>query len=583
MNYARVFSPNLLNEFKLGYLRMRLNDAGLYSGVVDVAKQAGIMGLDPSPQAWALPAILMSDFTSLTDIAPNNLANNTYQLIDNLNWVHGKSNIKVGVEIRDFQFNLYSSPVSSSFTFNGEFTLNPATKGSGFTFADFLMGDLAQTNRNLGNTPAYLRRKSYAYYYQQDWRLHPRLTLNLGLRYEYSTPYVELRDNIISADPTAQGIVLVRAGKGDPYEGFPPARLDPSIQYVRDGRFGGHGVTAPDRNNFAPRFGMVWDPTGRSLWSVRAGVGVFYGEDIANPYFDMTRNSPHSISQALIANPNIPDLALDNAFGSPSQLLTDPRIYSVSYNLPSPYVINWSLNIHRQLPRNVLVEVGYGGNEAHKLSVFQILNIAPNGPGAVQPRRPDPELSTVSPIAPLANSNYHAGHVHVEKRYSGGLSMIFAYTYSKAIDDGNSRAPTGRSDSYAQNPLRQDLERAASDYDERNVARLGATYDLPSPAFGRRILGGWQIGSIFGYQSGNPFGIMATGSPNTGVTLLRANSVYGVSWRLPDSQHGVNEWFNTAAFSAPPLYTYGNSGRECGITRPGHHSSRHVAAEELYS
>jgi hypothetical protein len=297
------------------------------------------------------------------------------------------------------------------------------------------------------------------------------------------------------------------------------------------------------------------------VWSVRAGFGVFYTEDFANTYFDMTRNSPHSVSQGLVANGNIPNLLLDNAFGDPTAPLTVPRIYSTVYDLPSPYVVSWSFNVQRQLPRNLLVEVGYTGNEAHKLSVFQILNIAPPGPGDVQSRRPDPELGTVSPVAPLSNSNYHGGHVRVEKRYSSGLSFIFAYTYSKAIDDGVSRATTGQSGGFAQIPERQDLERSLSDYNETHVLRLGGTYDLPSPVPARRLLGGWQLGSIFSYWSGNPFQITAPGSANTGVTNLRANYVYGTDVNLPDGQRGPNKWFNTAAFVAPPLYAYGNTAR----------------------
>ncbi len=564
---THVFTPNLLNEFKAGYLRAKSTDFNLNAGRNDVATKLGIQGLDRDPRGYGIPSTAIQDFTTLADSVPNDQANSTFQWIDNVNWNHGRHGVKFGTEIRRFQFNLYSMATPSGFEFDGRFTQNPQTSRDGFSFADFLLGHPRLARRNMGDTQSYFRRSSFNFYLQDDWKIHPRLTLNLGMRYELGTPFTENRDGMITADIKPSGITVVRAGNGSPYEGFPSVRLDPAIRYVRDGRFGAHSVTKTDRNNWSPRIGLAWDPTGKQQWAVRAGLGAFYAEDFANPYFDMARNAPKAIKQLINANPVFPDIRLEQAFGDPKDPLTEPQIFSTQYDLVTPYTLQWSLMIQRQLPGQFVVETGYSGSVSHKLSAYLFVNNAPPGPGAIQPRRrPSPELGVVTPIAPVVNANYHSARLRVEKRLSGGLSFVSAYTWSKAIDDGRSRASAGQGDA-AQRVDRLDLERALSDYDIRHIFRLGLTYDLPAPGFARSLLAGWQIGSIFNYLSGNSFTIQAKGDANDGQKNRRANVVSGVDWRLPAGQRSPARWFNTNAFVEPAPFTYGDAGRNI-VTGP---------------
>ncbi len=568
-NYTRVFSPTLLNEFKAGFLRLKLAELNLNATRRDVGRELGLIGTDPDPRAWGVPAFITADFNPLGDTPPTDQANNTFQILNHTSWIRGRHNVRWGFEVRRFQFNLYSIASGTLYYFDGAFfTRNPATNRDGYALADLLLGAPRRADRNIGDTQSYFRRYSHNFYIQDDWRVTSRLTLNLGLRYELAMPFTEKRDHMITVDPRLDGFVLVRAGKGDPYEGFSSARLDPSIRYVRDGRFGAKSVNKRDVNNWAPRFGFAWDPTGKQVWSVRGGFGVFYSEDFANPFFDMARNAPKAIRQAFDSNPLIPEIRLESAFGDPKDPITFPRIFSVAYDLPLPYLMQWSFMVQRQLPSNWLLEMGYSGSAGHKISIFQILNLAPPGPGTVQPRRrPSPEIGTVSPIAPLANSNYHSYRLRVEKRYSGGLSLIYAYTFSKSIDDGNSRANTGQGD-FAQNPSRQDLERALSDYDVRHVMRLGSTWDIPAGRFYRPVFGGWQVGGILNVAHGRHFTVRSTGNANTGVAGLRANLAPGQNWRLPSDQRSPQRWFNTAAFAPPPPFTFGNTGRNI-VLAPG--------------
>jgi hypothetical protein len=155
----------------------------------------------------------------------------------------------------------------------------------------------------------------------------------------------------------------------------------------------------------------------------------------------------------------------------------------------------------------------------------------------------------------------------LEKRLSGGLQFISAYTFSKAIDDGTTRAGAVGPD-FAQNEARRDLERGLSDYDVRHIFRLGGTYDLPNPKLLTRLFGGWQIGAIWNAYSGSWMTIASTGNANTGVGNLRADVVPGVEWRLSPDQRDPRRWFNTGAFAIPPAFTFGNSGRNI-VETPG--------------
>ncbi len=562
LSYTHLFGPNLLNEFKGGYVRAKAFNFGINAGVRDIAGEVGIEGLSGDPRLWGLPGVQLSDFTGLGDATPDDQTNNTFHYIDNVSWTHGRHALKFGAELRRFQLNLFSTGTApSNLMFDGTFTSQPTPRSGGFSFADFLLGTPLRVDRSVGDSPSYFRRTTMGFYVQDDWKIHPRLTINLGLRYELPLPVTEIHDAMITVDPRPTETILVRAGKGDPYEGFSKSRFIPTIKYVRDGRFGNHGVTQTDSNNFAPRIGLAWDPTGKQQWAVRAGFGVFYAEDFANPYFDMARNAPKGIRQAIDSDPNIPNISLKRPYGEANAPLIEPRLFSVAYDIVNPYVMLWSLMVQRQLPGQLVVEGGYAGSGGHKIGSFQVLNIAPAAAGAIQPRRfPSPELSTVTPIAPLLNSNYHALRLRAEKRLSRGISFISAYTWSKAIDDGQSRATTGQV-GFAQNPSRIDLERSLSEYDQRHIFRLGSTIDLPSPSVAKIAFGGWRLGSFVNYLSGNPFSIPSVGNANIGVAGLRGDVVPGVDWHLSGDERSPQRWFNTAAFTRPANFTFGNSGR----------------------
>lgn len=580
LSYTRIFRPTLLNEAKFAFSRLlssRFGRSALEGN--DVTGNLGIIGFTTSPREYGLPLLSMTTLSGAGDADPFDQANNTFQFLDNLNWTNGRHNLRMGVEFRRFQFNIYAVRFRAGFGFDGRFTNDPQVANSqGSDVADLLLGHPLRADRTIGDVQLYARRSSYGFYLQDDWKVTRNLTLNLGLRYEYASPFVEKYDRLITAVVSDTDVTLVRAGTGDPYENMTNIRVGPGIPYVRDGRFG-RTLTKRDLNNWAPRVGMAWDPLGTGRWSVRAGAGVFFAEDVANTLNDLTTNPPQGARQAPTTDLINPTLDIRNPFGdTPGFVLTitQPRIFSLAYDLVSPYVIQYSASVQRQLGQSGVIEIGYSGNQGHKISAFQVLNIAPPGPGVPQSRRiPSPLVGTVTPMAPLVNSNYHGLQVRMERRFSAGLTFIVAHTWGHAIDDGASRISVGNID-FAQNEKRRDLERASSDHDVRHATRFGGTYQLPFTPQSSRLLkavaGGWQLGGFVNNLTSVPVSIRSIGDANTGVGGLRADYVDGTDPELPSDQRQPGRWFNTDAFRRPAPFTFGNVGRNT-VKAPGRFSA----------
>ncbi|MFN8812322.1 MAG: carboxypeptidase regulatory-like domain-containing protein [Acidobacteriota bacterium] len=566
IGYTRVFGPTFLNEFKFGF--SRLASQRFSRSVIDnedVMGALGIRGFATQPREFGVATLQMTSVSNVPNVDPFQQANNTFQLLDNVTLIKGKHSLKFGGEFRRFQFNIFALRLKGALYWDGRYTGNPQVANSvGSDVADLLLGSIIRADRTIGNVQSYFRRSSYAGYFQDDWRLHRRLTLNLGVRYELASPFLEKNDNLISAI-VGNDVTLVRMGTGDPYAGFANIRLDPGIPYVRDGRFGRY-PTKWDRNNWAPRLGLAWNADGRGRTSLRVGFGAFFSEDFANPLNDMTSNPPQGVRQAPVADPLRPDLPITDPFGEGSSsitVVTQPRIFSLARDLVMPYVFQYSATLQRQVGNDTVVEIGYSGNQGHKISAFQVLNIAPPGPGPAQPRRlPSPLVGTVTPMAPLVNSNYHGLQARAEKRFSRGYSLIAAYTWSKAIDDGTSRANPGSGD-FAQDERRRDLERGLSDYHIAHSFRLGWTATIPTPSmnrFANLALKNWQLGGFFSWLNAIPFSPRSIGDANTGVGGLRAQYVSG-EVNLPSDERSLSRWFNTAAFRRPDPFSFGNAGR----------------------
>jgi hypothetical protein len=599
---SRILSPSLVNQFTFGYAGFNDNILTQSANKVDVTGNAGINLFVPAPPVeWGVPTVAIPGFSGYGDNynAPYVLHDHTFQWSDGLSWTHGKHAVKVGVEIRRDRYNSVGGQLG-----RGQFgTGNTAT---GYGFANYALGLLdtfAQTT-HLGYSQ--FRATTQAYYFNDNWKISRNLTLEAGIRYEYTPPWQSKGDNVANLvfpfDPTQQW-----PGGGVP--GSPiPANLTPymAVNCAAYGRttfntptyfnvyfdpripqkcVNGPGTTivADDKTNWAPRVGLAWNP--RPNWTVRTGVGIFYVVDQGDTYFDEALNLAGKGQAAAtnLANPNLTwsqpfplgAANLCNVAVPPNVCISTPVVLGNQTNHRTPYVLQYNFNIQRQLTSSMVLEVGYIGSQGNRLPRPLGENEAyPSAVGSVLSRQPFPQYGSLQETFWIDSSNYNAGSVKLTRRLAAGFTFTAGYTFSKSIDDGSGvRAENGSSTTQPQTGWCVVCERGLSDFDSRHRVVISGLYTLPVGK-GQRflnhgaasvLLGGWQVNSVFSKSSGFP-----------GMVLLgvnRSNTKFGGNNR-PNAVPGVNandgpkttqEWFNIDAFQEQPLGSYGNVGRNTVI------------------
>jgi hypothetical protein len=461
---------------------------------------------------------------------------NTWELSDGFSRTTGRHSWKVGFDWIHFQMNyLQSQFPRGQYQFDGFFTQNPSDpNATGDPFADFLLGLPQSTKRFTGDAQAYLRQNSYAAYVHDDFRVSNRLTLTMGLRYEYVSPYTEARNNLLNLD----------------YSNLPAA---PSL--VRVG-----SAVEPDRNNFAPRIGMAWrlpnlpHTSGETVF--RAGYGIYFVPEIAVETYDLVRNGQNN--QINETTGLAPILTLQNGFPQTSST-GFPSYYGVDPHERTPYMQQWTAGLQHEFAKSILLELAH---------IETGEDLAPR-PGDLQSLRTFPSLGPIFQREHIANSSYNSLQLKAEKRFPGRLSFLASFVWSKSIDDADTVVP-GQYDSIgAQDERNLRLERGLSFFNVGRRLSAGFVYDTPGVPRLRPLLNGWQLSGVVTIQDGTPLNpvYFATDTANSG-TPNRPNIVLGQSISLPPNQRTTDHWFNTNAFSDPQPFTFGNAGRDT-IPGPG--------------
>lgn len=541
-----------LNEARVSFTRLRTFDLPESAFRNDAAAALGIHGSSTDPQSFGLPYLLVTNFSMVTDSTtlPQIQRDNTWHFSDGVSWrSRGSHTWKAGVDLIHFQLNYLQSRLArGQFTFTGAFTSsNGRPDESGDAFADFLLGFPQTTSRNVGSTQAYLRQNSYAAYLSDDWKVNSRLTLNLGIRYEYASPYNEERNNL-------QNLV---------YAGLQPPEL------VRVG-----SAVQPDRNNFAPRVGLALRLMRGAVF--RAGYGIYYSNEIGIETYDLILNGIRSeINETEGAA--LPVLTTANGF--PKTASTGfPSYFGIDPLARTPYVQQWNAGIQKELPGRILLDASYMGTKGTRLGRFRQFNtplhvetgenLDPR-PGDLQSLRPFPELGRIIQRQHISNSIYHSLQLRLEKRMVSRVSFLGSFVWSKSIDDADSVIP-GMFDSIgAQDERNLRLERGLSFFDVRKRLSAGVVVNLPGTPILRIATTGWQASTIVTMQDGTPLNpvYFAFDPANTG-TPNRPDVVPGQSVSLPRGQRTADHFFNTDAFAAPAPYHFGNAGRNI-IPGPG--------------
>jgi outer membrane receptor protein involved in Fe transport len=581
---THTFSPAVIGVLRFSYLRNKF----LFGEHVNNESPSSL-GFQYQPSlgvAAGPPFIQVGGYASVGDpiTGPRNTYQNTFDYSGSLSWVHGNHELKFGGGYRHDNINALQGIATNGFFV---FSTFPYSDG----FASFLSGQPVLFLQGVGNFQRGIRGQASNAYAQDTYKVTPRLTLNVGLRYELPSPDTEIHNEQNLWVPGAQSKVMPSAPPGLLYPGDPgvPAGLIPT-----------------DKKAFAPRVGIAWDPTGAGKWMVSAAYGIFYepyytgqGGPLqspisAPPYLQ----TPQVSTPASFANPYAGQNLFTGQFAEPMTILT------LAPNLPLPYAQDWNLNIQKSFGDNWLASVGYVGTTGIKLPRFVEGDPTVFIPGVDSSGNPisnennvnqrrlysgctlaDPNscvYASAGLIEGIANSSYNAMEASLRKRFSHGLSFLASYTWSKSIDDvssfnitGSASQPVAGENDLAQNPFDLAAERGRSMFDARNRFVLSYQWSLPfwrqPQNWYEHVLGDWQVNGIATLMSGTPFTVFDSSDNSlqgsapeiTGFSANRPNLIGNPN----DGPHTAQEWMNVSAFHklAPDplgrLQVFGDEGR----------------------
>ena len=553
VGYTRTFSPFLINQVNLALLHAGdLINSDLIGADKDFHKQLGIKGFElTTNDSPGLPAgIVIAGIGRFSGSQgfPQKNASQIWHLIDTISYTKGSHTLRSGID-----FRLNKDIFRDTARGRGEWVFNG--RYSGDAFADFLLGAptqvARQSNRNLiGNYT-----NNWHFFIQDDWKVNSKLTLNLGLRYEYNPQGTAVRNAKAFFDRQL-GKIVVATDDGTidlTAQAVGPRAYEVFKDYIiRDVDVGlNRSLRYSEKSNFGPRIGLAYQFAPQSV--LRMGFGIFYGLDNTNSRTLEIINPPWLTDERLNSDPTFPDRPMADPFlgvelPSPGLIPTvtswDPS------DMKNPYEQNWNVTIqHLIKPLDLSLEIAYLGKQANHVIDGFSWNVPPPGPGPVQARRPFPQFGFGIGMRQSAQRSYHAFQTRFGRRLSNGLQFDGNYVFAKSLDDT------------AQFQDGVTRFRGRSGLDFRHGFVLSFVYELPFAknlrGLGGKVLGGWQISQITTLTSGLPF------TPTLAADVLN-NSLGSLPNRVGSGKSEnptIDQWFNPADFVRPADFTFGNSGR----------------------
>ncbi len=562
-NWNHIWTPNFIMSIRGAWnfaLFKRDNPAQTNGELLN--RKYGIKGVnDTVPGGFANFGIAGYRGVGIGGFNPVDRDSQNRQLAGDATWTRGKHTMKFGANILRSQNNIFNIRNEvGNYNFNGRYTGDGA--------ADLLLG---LANQLVWNTRLQVDLRSWnlGYFVQDDWKVTPRLTLNLGARYEVVLPFLDKRDRMgifdTWTDPANPRLIYAGAEGQDRYN---------------------RAMYATDKNNIMPRIGFAFKLTERMV--IRAGYGIFYG--YLEPYGDteyIIGNPPNAYGVTLTSSATVPAVYLQQ--GPPPgslELEKASGLTFVSYQRHGDIGNGqqWNLNIQRELGRDWLWEIGYSGSKGTHLLRRYDDNFSPPGPGNINAKRryqqaeiPGTGIIT-SPLGPVyghynnGNSNYHALLTKVEKRFSSGFTLLTSYAFSKAIGDTCGNSAAGDTSGCGFQDVRNlRLERSVANEDVPHRFVASGVYELPfgkgrrlggnMPAVAEAAFGGWSLGSIVVATSGRPYSPTVAGNPaNTtvGFGIVNRPNIVGD----PNAgERTLERDFNTDAFVPNNKFEIGSAGR----------------------
>ncbi len=604
LDETHVFSANLVNDarFGLGFITTASTPQEPFT--------AADLGIS-SPLGNLFPGMPEIEVSNYFDLGANPFSDNrgiekTYTVGDTLTWQKGRHSLKFGGEYKhhglDLLFNLYTR---GQIVFSGAFIPSGPFAGNGFyEFLGGLFDSTEATIMGSGVNNRDINAWDLGEFVNDDWRVTNRLTLTLGLRYDYFSPFTEAQGRFIGFDPARlQTFTIPGFPAGDNTAitgGFvQPANAThplPRIPQIQD------SLVPPDKTNFAPRVGFAWQPLSDSnRLVVRGGYGIYYDRANARllnnqllnfPYYTLaqTLETPIATPFVTVPQPSAYPLTFNNPFifpfgGPPAFLPQAPTplspqgvavvpangLYPDIHDFRTPYVQQYSLGMESEFANNWLLDLSYVGSTGRRLYRLVDLNQAVV-PAALAPGPLSPGLSSlavqgvgVHEMQSSGNSNYNALQIGLTKRLSSGLQFLASYTYSHSLDD-YSGDPTGTSDVTVVPGNEVVLKNwSSSDFDRRHRLIFSGIYDLPKIYQGdsraaRQVANGWEVATVFVVQSGTPFSVLTNETEFVDARADYASAAPCNPYTSGSILNRLSDYFNAACF-APATVDFGNTPR----------------------
>ncbi|HKV64344.1 MAG TPA: carboxypeptidase-like regulatory domain-containing protein [Candidatus Acidoferrum sp.] len=580
-SWNHIFNSNRVNTVSLALSRLSMDRTSQNDDVNDIVGALGIQGIGfGGKDAWGAPWFATQGYTGIGDTfaaTPMHAWDTTVEIRDTYAWQRGRHGMKFGGE-----FHRYIWPMWGFFQNRGyyQYTTGYTTEfgfndGSGSGLASLLLSLPAVKQRQAGIPQMNLRAWGMGAFAEDSWQVTPTTTLNIGLRYEYTSP-------LYDKDNTNTNLIF--------NNGVPSVFIGGELGYPK-------GLLYANKHNFAPRLGIAKSLPNLGL-VFHAAYGVFFTPVDLNTWCNQRHNVPYVFPETQQADNFTPPAALFTTgmnFGTPvlgAGTLTPTTVSFTAFDshAPAQYVQQWNTSVQKSFGQNTSLEIGYIGSRGFHLQRAHLINNTLPGPGPLGPRRPFKTLafvpgttltpssttaiiqsetfpvSTINLLEDTAQSWYDAGYVNVRRRYSHGLSFLANYTLAKNITNApDFRSPMDES-AIPQNNLALNLEKGPG-CDVRHRFALSSVYDIP--AFRRQVLArlltqDWHLSTIYQVQSGMPLTISVFGDTANSGTVLGENPIRANVTGQPvfgPGTHTAAEWFNPAAFAAPPAFAYGNAGR----------------------
>ncbi|MGA8088855.1 MAG: carboxypeptidase regulatory-like domain-containing protein [Terracidiphilus sp.] len=554
LGWTHILNQNMINEFRFGWVR---DFSYAQQQPFTLSQSAGsfVPGIPDNPAIGG--GVPLTSFTNFAfegspDFLPKSQIPMQYQYNDTFSIVHGKQTLKLGTSIYLPMRNIFQDEPGTrgDLGFTGVFTCQHSApgkcvSGTGLSYADGLLGYTQSTQ--LTNVFFVDQRLWMASaFFEDDWKVTPKLTLNLGLRYDFATPSLEAKNRMADFDPAAGALIFAKGG---------------SLK--------NRAIVDPSKKNFGPRIGFAYSADGKTV--VRGGYGIYYSlferfgseDELAlNPPFlinkTLTSNTAPVLSPSVgfpsnFLDPGTVDLAVLNAY----------HIRAVAQRDPLPYVQQWSFGVQRQIGQKWAGEVDYVGTKSTHLDVIRDYNQPIISGGVSTGAVPYPNFGQIEYTSPVGFGNYHGLQASLTHRFSSNFEMNAAFTHSRSLDNtpqelesNSGDAPDGRNYAAWYGP---------SDFDVPNRVAVNYRYVLP---FGRGqamlqqgplswILGNWTTSGVYTYYSGHPFQVNENDGNHNSIL-----DPYGYTTATP------NLVGKPHVLSDPDCWFYAGKDSVCGAKAP---------------